>query len=255
MIFLTGDVHTRIAKNWEQKNSSELDSAIKYLEILKKHNISCTFFINGISFKEESGKVEEFLKYDVELGGHTYDNFGNMNVFKGFIYRKLWKCLYGPSSFQRKDIKKTRQAFEEAGLQMKSWRTHAFASNENTFQILRENKVRFVSDLLGNQKSFEKERIIHMPINIPVDQNTISYGILKPENRDCFVSCTKGRIMPDEWFEILKKRIQENEKNNFPSILLIHPQTMFALDNFKLFEKIASFLASYNCRRMSEFEI
>ena len=93
---------------------------------------------------------------------------------------------------------------------------------------------------------------MHVPINIPVDQNTIAYGELKPENRNPFASCTKGRIKPEEWFGILKKRVKENEKNKIPSAILIHPATMAYLDDFKLFEKIAKFLSKYESIKISE---
>jgi len=106
--------------------------------------------------------------------------------------------------------------------------------------------------LLGNIKPFY-DQVIHLPINIPVDQNTLSYGILSPENRCPFASCTKGRIFPEEWFEILKKRVIENEKNKIDSIILIHPATMATLDNFKLFKKVAEFLSTYKCAKISEF--
>ena len=136
---------------------------------------------------------------------------------------------------------------------MKSWRTHAFTSNKETFRLLEGYGVKFVSDLLGQNMPFEKNGLIHMPINIPVDQNTISYGKLCPENRDPFASCVKGRISPKEWFEVLKKRVAENEKRKIPSIILIHPMTMGFLDNFKLFEEIAKFISKYQSGKISDF--
>jgi hypothetical protein len=114
--------------------------------------------------------------------------------------------------------------------------------------------VRYISDLLGDIKSFESNGIIHVPINLPVDQNTIAYGELKPENREPFASCTKGRIEPEEWFEILKKRVKENEKKKIPSVILIHPATMAYLDDFKLFEEIAKFLSKYKSKKISELK-
>lgn len=256
MIYITGDVHTKIKNYWEQKTAgSEIDAGKKFLEILKKYELRSTLFINGKCLDKEPEKVKELLEYDVELGGHTYDNFEGMNIIKSYIYRKRYGCVYGPPHYQKKDIKKTRNAFEKIGLKMNSWRTHAFGSNEETFKILRENNVKHVSDLLGNQKPFEKQEVIHMPINIPVDINTITIGPLRPENRDVFASCTKSRISPEEWFEIVKKRISENEKNKRDSILLIHPITMAALDDFELFEKIAQFLSKYKSAKISEFRI
>ncbi|MBI2630284.1 polysaccharide deacetylase family protein [Candidatus Pacearchaeota archaeon] len=254
MIYLTGDVHARIEGNWEQEaGGSELDAAIRYLEILKKHKIKTTLFMNGISLKEESEKVKKILEFDVELGGHTYNNFGRMSIFKSYFRRKFYGCIYGSRGYQNKDITKTKEEFEKMGLKMSSWRTHAFGSNEETFKILKENEVKFVSDFVGGERAHEENGIIHIPINIPVDQNTIAYGLLKPENKDVFASCTKGRISPDEWLDILKKRIIKNEKEKKNSVLLIHPETMKVLDNFKLFEKVAEFLSKYKTGKLSEF--
>ncbi len=255
MIYLTGDVHSRIKENWEQKISgNELDAAKRYLEILKRNKLSSTLFINGKCLDESPEKVKELLKYDVEIGGHTYDNFGNFGIIKSYINRKLFGCVYGSKRFQKKDIKKTKKAFENFGLEMKSWRTHAFNSNRTTFRILKENNIKYVSDLIGDIKP-HGEKIIHVPINIPVDVVTIAYGETKPENRNPFASCTKGRIKAEEWFEIIKKRIVDNEKNKIDSVLLIHPITMKVLDDFELFEKIAKFLFKYKSGKIEEFKL
>jgi len=254
MIYITGDVHAKMKENWEQeKAGGELDAAKKYLEILKKNKLSSTLFINGKCLDESSSKIKELLKYDVELGGHTYDNFGNLTLIRSYINRKFFGCVYGSKRFQRKDIKKTKKAFENFGLKMESWRTHAFNSNKTTFRILRENNVRYVSDLIGDTKPNENAGIIHVPINIPVDVTTIAYGETRPENRNPFASCTKGRIKAEEWFEIIKKRVIDNEKKKIPSVLLIHPITMAVLDDFKLFELITKFLSIYKSGKILEF--
>jgi peptidoglycan/xylan/chitin deacetylase (PgdA/CDA1 family) len=262
MIFITGDVHTYKGHIYDQQVSGpELITAQRYLRILKKYDLPCTLFVNGISFykKTEKEQIKKLLNYDVELGGHTFNNFGikkpiAYHKFKVYIKKRIYRCVYGSESFQRKDIKKTKKAFEKFGLKMNSWRTHAFESNESTFKILKENKVKYVSDLTGGIRPFFKE-VIHMPINIPVDQNTISYGINRPESRDLRGSCLKSRIRPEEWFDILKKRVISNEKNKIPSIILIHPTTMHILDNFKLFEEVAKFLSKYECYKISEFKL
>tara|TARA_Y100000310_G_scaffold341858_2_gene442513 strand:- start:11191 stop:11967 length:777 start_codon:yes stop_codon:yes gene_type:complete len=257
MIYITGDVHKAIKGSFESKNlkNNDLNSAIKYLQILKKYKLKSTLFLNGFLLDKFPEKIKELLGYDVEIGGHTYDNFGKLGVFTSYLNRKFHGCVYGAARYQKKDIQKTRKAFERAGLKMTSWRTHAFGSSEKTFELLLRGGVGFVSDLLGEQESFkDKNGITHLPINIPVDQNTIIYGNLKPENRNPFASCTKGRIRPDEWFEIVKKRISENEKNNIPSVLLIHPATMDCLDDFELFEKLAKFLSKYESGKVSEFK-
>ncbi len=256
MIYLTGDVHTALPRHWEQRIAGkEIDSAKKYLEILKKYKISSTLFLNGKCLEEDKEKVKELSNYNVEIGGHTYDNFGRMGAIKSYIYRKIWGCIYGSVFYQKRDINKTKRAFEKLGMKMRSWRTHSFGSNETTYKILKEEGVRFVSDILGEVKPFEKNGIVHLPMNIPVDVVTVSYGELKPESKNPFASCVKGRIEPREWFEIIKKRVIYNEKNKIDSILLIHPITMKVLDDFKLFEEIARFLSKYKSGKISEFKI
>jgi peptidoglycan/xylan/chitin deacetylase (PgdA/CDA1 family) len=253
MIYLTGDVHTKIPEHWEQKIAgNELDAAKEYLEILKKYKISCTLFLNGKCLDEEPEKVKELLNYNIEIGGHTYDNFGKMSPVKSYINRKIFGCVYGSLKYQKRDIEKTKESLENINLEMKSWRTHAFASNDKTFKILKAEGVKYISDLF-EEKPFEKDGIIHMALNIPDDVDTIAYGQTKPESRNPFASCTKGRINAKEWFEILKKRINYNEKNKIPSVILIHPITMKVLDNFKLFEDVVKFLKKYECKKISEY--
>jgi len=257
MIYITGDVHDGLWGTYEYKNLGrhELGAVKEYLRILRKYNLKSTLFINGILLDKYPEEVRELLEKDVEFGGHTYDNFGKINIIKSYLSRKHFGCVYGSFRYQIKDIKKTKKAFERFGLKMTSWRTHAFSSNEKTFEILGRGGVKFVSDLLGKQKPFkDKNGVIHVPINLPVDQNTISYGILKPENRNPFASCTKGRIEAEEWFEIVKRRVIKNEKNKVNSILLVHPSTMALLDNFKLFKKLAKFLSKYKTMKISDFK-
>ncbi len=256
MIYLTGDVHSSNLKCWEHEIvGSQIKSAKRYLEILRKYKIPCTLFVNGICLDQEDEEIKELLKFNVELGGHTYDNFGKIGRIRSYVYRKIFRCIYGPEFYQRRDIQKTKRAFEKFGLKMSSWRTHAFGSNEKTFIILKEAEVKVVSDLTGEIKPFERDGIVHLPINIPIDNNTIAYGKIKPENRDPFASCTKGRISPEEWFEILKKRIESNERKRIDSILLIHPVIMAVLDDFALFEKIARFLSKFKCKKVSEMSL
>jgi hypothetical protein len=253
MIYITGDVHSKEVAYFETRRMSNVKASVRYLEILKKYGLSSTLFINGICFENELKGVRKLLKFDVELGGHTYNNFGSMGKVKSFLFRKMFKCIYGPSPYQEKDIKKTRKLFEKYGLKMTSWRTHAFGSNEKTFHLLEKNRVTHVSDLLGETKPFKKSGIIHLPINIPSDQNTIAYGHLRPENADPFASCTKGRINPREWLEIVKKRIAKNEREKRDSILLLHPATMAYIDDYKLFEELCKFLSKYKSGKISEY--
>jgi len=256
MIYITGDVHSKKLKNWESNQSqSNVKASLIYLQILKKYSLSSTLFINGICLKEEFEDVKKLLEFDLEFGGHTYDNFGSMGKVKSYFYRRKYGCIYGSVPYQKKDILKTQKEFERRDLKMTSWRTHAFGSNENTFKFLAKNGVKYVSDLLGNTKPFKKNGIIHIPINIPVDQNTIAFGPLVPENTDPFASCVKGRIEPNEWLEIVKKRIKDNERRGINSILLLHPATMAYIDDYKLFEDLCKFLSKFKSGKVSEFSI
>ena len=246
MIYLTGDVHIFSGNNWEQKSAgSELTASKRYLSILKKYKISSTLFLNGKLLENNPVEVKELLDFDVEIGGHTYNNFGKMGIIKSYLNRKIFGAIYGSKGFQARDIKRTKNSFDKLGIKMDSWRTHAFGSNNNTFILLGNFGIKYVSDLVGDIKPLKEDKTIQIPINIPIDQNTISYGKLSPENHDPFASCTKNRISKEEWFEILKKRIIKNEKENVDSVILIHPITMAALDNFVLFEEIAKFLSKY----------
>ena len=136
MIFITGDVHSKKFSNWEQEGfGPNVKTALEYLKILKKYNLSATLFINGICLDKEKEEVEKLLNYDVELGGHTYDNFGDKGNFfmkiKYYFLRMRFGCNYGSYNSQKKDIEKIKKAFEKLGLKMTSWRTHSYSSNED----------------------------------------------------------------------------------------------------------------------------
>ncbi|MEN9626402.1 MAG: hypothetical protein RL557_730 [archaeon] len=253
MILITGDVHAKNLDHWEQKQvGSEVKVSLEYLKILGRYDLSATLFINGICLIKEKEDVKKLVNFDVEFGGHTFDNFGYTPPVKSYFNRKMYGCVYGSKRYQEKDIQNTKKAFEEFGLKMNSWRTHAFASNDTTFQLLTNYNVRYVSDIIGEVRPTRINGIIHVPINIPIDQNTIAYGKLTPENRDSFASCVKGRIRPSEWFNIVKKRVMENEKNGILSVLLLHPATMGYIENFKLFNDVCAFLSKFKSIKISE---
>lgn len=255
MIIITGDVHTKIQGSWEQgEKGSELICAEQYLAILKKYKLSSTLFINGKCLDQNPDQVKKLLNFNVELGGHTYENFGNMGLVRSYINRKLFGCVYGSSFYQKKDIKKTKLAFSRLGLSMTSWRTHAFSSNNNTFNLLRKAGVKYISDLFG-EPPFEQSGIIHVPITMPPDNNALEYGPNTPKNRDPFIGNTKGRIKPEEWFELIKKRVISNEKQKKISVFLMHPVTMANINNFQLFEKVCKFLSNYKSIKISELKI
>lgn len=252
MICLTGDVHYKMG-NPEQSylNESEASLAYKYLEIAQEYNIKATLFITGKLFKENLNDMKKLLSFgNLEIGGHTWSAFRPQWLHKSF--NLLTGSTYGPKFYQTQDIRKTIRIIEKnMGKRPVSWRTHSYASDQNTIQILERERVKIVSDEVSNTlgpKKIKNSDLISLPINIMPDHEHLYHGprtkghvkdLIESNWRDSF---TNRSFTADEYYKIITSQIEEIEKKNGVATLLLHPACMKILDNFKTFEKICKFI-------------
>jgi len=113
---------------------------------------------------------------------------------------------------------------------------------------------RFIKGHLGFNKG--KRLVKYKKIICPVCK--VEFEIREKSNRKFCnkkICIYKGRIRKEEWLEILKGRVIENEKKKVDTIILIHPAMMEALDNFELFKKVVEFLSKYKTAKISEFKL
>ena len=226
-IYITTDIHNYMKYSSEHKAgfSKETEYLKKYLSLANKYSIKVTVFVSGLEIENNIDYYRGLIDNPfVELGGHTWDCYTRYFKGEGYIYKKIFGCAYGPSFFQRYDIKKTTKILKEIGVSPVSWRTHAYASNKDTRKILVKEGYKIISDI-SKEKYLSNNIIEAIPNILPDHENIIHKGI---KNNP------QARYILEEWFFEIKKEILNNDK----SIILIHATCQKYLDDFKTLENL-----------------
>ncbi|PIN99959.1 hypothetical protein COT72_03945 [archaeon CG10_big_fil_rev_8_21_14_0_10_43_11] len=251
MICLTGDVH-HIINSKEQQicDKTEQELAITYTEIARKNGLKITLFLTG-----KCAKDKEFIQTlqnfeNLEIGGHTYSAFRPTILYK--FMKKMSGKTYGPYFNQALDISWTIKAFKKRGVDITSWRTHAYASDANTVKILQEQGIKVISDIVKpNIEPKEENGVMILPINVLPDHEHLYHGFrtktvvtnfLKTGWTDSF---TNKSFSGDQWLKQVKEQIRENEKQGIVSTLIVHPQCMYNLNKFSTFKQLCKTLKGY----------
>lgn len=279
MICLTGDVHhMRARSHRELVGSTEVEIAKKCVEIAEAHDVKVTLHITGQTFEEEYESVIELLGYEnLEIGGHTYSALKPRVLH--YSFGLVSSSYYGPRFYQSIDIKKTVNIINKTtGRRITSWRTHAYASNENTFKLLNRYGIRVVSDEVRRDALFPRKTtnaLVSLPINVIPDHEHIFHGITTPEYvskesysrplqiaksyaaRALRINVWKRRnVYTDdftsksyaigEWFEIVKKQVQNIDDKGGVATILAHPVCMQVADKLQTFRELCDFLSEYD---------
>jgi hypothetical protein len=260
MICLTGDVHHLSMKGADQPflKLSEVDAAQQYIEIAEGYGIKTTLFLTGKSVFEERESVANLInRPGLEIGGHTYSAFRPKLFYK--IYRRMFGLKNGPCFVQRHDIQKTVKIFLDCyDLQLKSWRNHAYRNDKNTYPLLLQNGIRFVSDLASPdiKRPFIKKKLIHVPINILPDHDFLYHGDRIPGSFDesllLKTNFNMTAMTGEQWLRKVKEQVAYVTNLKGVATLLVHPACMEILDGFKIFKKLCEFLSDFQSVTMSE---
>ena len=124
MICLTGDLHHQSLGTGNQKacDISEIQVAQRYLAILEKHNLKCSFFVSGQAFAEEWIDLKPICEHPlIEIGGHNY------SCVEPSILHRVWKKLTGnyngPHYLERRDVRRCIEIVEQkCGQRITAWR-------------------------------------------------------------------------------------------------------------------------------------
>ena len=255
MICLTGDIHHMSLKTNDQKylNISEVEAAIEYASIAKDFGIKATFFATGKSVGEERSNFKSLLEYpNIELGGHNYYAFRPKWLYNG-VFNRMIGLSNGPVFYQNYEVKKTIRIFKKLlGIKIISWRNHAYRHDRNTYRLLFENGIRFVSDEVDpiKLKPYRRyEGIYSVPINVLPDHDHIYHPDLTPETTKNW-SLARDKFSPtfyniDDWFEIIKGQITAVMKMDGIATVLVHPACMKIVDNFKIFKQLCRLICQY----------
>jgi len=247
-VCITGDVHHMSLQTRDQEylEGTEVEAAIEYAEIAGKYDVPVTLFVTGKAAKEEPEKVQRLASMDhVEIGGHNYWAFDTpvhvgwraLSRFTGGVVGS-WN---GPRSFQAWEINKTVDTFAGLGIEIRSWRDHAYRHDQHTTALLREAGITHFSDgVEPGGRVREEDGLTVVPINTPPDHEHVYHAFRTPEFvaengfEGPFGSETIG---VEEWVEWVLEAV---ESADGVGTVLAHPACM----------KLASGLADFEtmCR-------
>lgn len=250
-IFLTGDIHGEHENFGDQKFSdlNEVESAQKYVDILEKYGLKATLFFTGKSVKQDADKIREIAeKNNFEIGAHTYNSLRPQLMHRAF--RKFLGSYYGPSIYQKFDVKRTKKAIEnKLGIVPITWRTHAYQSDSKTPRILEEEGFQVISDKKhdGNIGELDKSGVLSIPMNVMPDHEHLLHAEKTREvcRNNGFEDVFTHKAYPiDEYISIIKEQIQHRIESGSHAVLLIHPMCMEAADSMEMFEELCDFISN-----------
>jgi hypothetical protein len=266
MIYITSDIHHQSLGTENQKYSdrSEMDCAKDFLDLLNKYGLKATYFISGLSFKEDWGSSLEEIAFSnkIELGGHNWDCF--KNSFYHRLCNKALNSYNGHKAFQRKDCERTKEIIlKMTGRDVSIWRNHMYMHGVNTDEILSSCGINICSDGVIKGNLVPDKRLgnyINLPINILPDHEHIYHAERTVESvrkwvdryswRDAFGS---ESYYINEWASIVSEQVKEKENNGEDSLLIIHPITMYLSDKYKAVDSLLSELSEYKTAFLGDY--
>ncbi len=264
MICLTGDIHHQSLGTGNQKlcDITEVETAVRFLELLRERNIKVTFFITGRCFREQWGELSP-IAFDplVEVGGHTY------NCFEPAIFHRVWNKLTGnyngPGWYQHQDIRKTVEIIKKrTGRHIRCWRNHMYMHGPKTDVLLYKSGVELCSDgvkRLSRGPERHPSGIFNLPINIIPDHEHIYHAERTREWVDRWLrrynfsdDFGPESYEIERWGELVIEGLRHNERRGAISTLIIHPITMYLADGFQTVERILDYIADRKTLYISE---
>ena len=187
MIFLTGDVHNMSlnVKHQQLLGATELIAADRYAKIAAEYGVRVTLFVSGRASVEEPDNFESLVKcQNVEIGGHTWDSFRHKRLHQ--VCTILYGSPLGPRWSQDRDIAKTIATIRKCtGKQILSWRSHTYANDRHTNDLLTRHGVKIVSNEAGPDTDIKRvsETLTSVPVNVMPDHEYVYHGEITPERR------------------------------------------------------------------------
>ncbi|MDD5207532.1 MAG: hypothetical protein PHS17_19035 [Desulfobacterales bacterium] len=246
MICLTGDVHHMSLwprhQGMEDGRVTEVDCLAAYLDIAKRNGIKTTAFLTGKAVLEEGLKLRKLLDPDfVEVAGHTYTAF-RPKIIYGTASRIL-RLSNGPRFVQKWDIRMTVEMIRKVlGLNILSWRDHAYRHDRNTYGLLARNGIRFVSDEVSNLNAalFTSDGIQVVPINTTPDHENL------PHCR------SRAPYSAGRWVERIIQEVAILSARGATAVILAHPACMYVEDRFASFRRLCECLKDHPSCLMKE---
>lgn len=256
-VCVTGDVHHMSLGTREQSylDGTEAEAAIEYARIAAEYEVPVTLFVTGKAAIEEPDRVQRLAAMDnVEIGGHNYWAFGTPlhKAFKG-----LFGTWNGPRRFQSWEIRRTKQAFADLGIEITCWRDHAYRHDSNTASLLSEHGMTHLSDAVGpGERVHHEAGVTVVPINTPPDHEHLYHAFRTPEfvaKREFGGPFGPESRDPEGWLDWVLGAVDERRAVGQPATVLAHPACMALGDDLSAFDRLCEAVpAEHDAARVSD---
>ncbi|MFB6198366.1 MAG: polysaccharide deacetylase family protein [Halobacteriaceae archaeon] len=265
-ICLTGDVHSREIAYPEQdylpNGMSEVDVAKQYVDTAKSQGVSATLFVTGRAATEQPDDVRKLGDTEgIEIGGHTYQSLRPQWLHK--LFRIVTRSQYGPSLFQRYDIRRTKQALEPLVGNLTSCRTHAYASDERSSNILAEEGFTLMSDEVTPPSQIHPTfggDLVQLPINTLRDHGHVYHAERTPDSVDGDPNSgdpfCKQSFTIEEWGKRIRDQIKQIVNDGGIATIQAHPICQCTSDEFSTLASLLEWIdeqgiQTFTCREIS----
>ena len=234
--------------------TTEIQTALPYLEISQRYGVKTTLFITGKSFLEEWHDLKPILSYSLnEVGGHTFNAFSPKLPYR--VFKKFFGSFNGPSLIQSWDIRRTINIiYKRTGKKISSWRNHAYWHDDNTNALLFEKGIRVVSDKVDPQhlEPFVcVSGIVELPLNVIPDHEHLIHAHRTTKLQEYIHSKYSWKdkfgweaYSPADWLKKVICQVNHIEENGGVATVLMHPLCMYSADRYGIFEEFCRFAAS-----------
>jgi hypothetical protein len=145
-------------------------------------------------------------------------------------------------------------AERRTGRRIVSWRSHGLVVDANTYPILADNGVRFISDELSWAKMLPErtaEGLVSHPLNVIMDHDHIYHAHRTPayveqqkKSGGGYAADPAGDSYAiDEWAAIVRRQVQDIEARDGVATILMHPLCMYLADRFACAERLLEFFS------------
>jgi hypothetical protein len=254
MICVTGDIHHSSLKTNEQRyipnaQDSEVAIAARYLRLVEQAGVKVTFYTTGKTLREEWERFEPIARSPlVEIGGHTYEGLprgwrSRLKELLTGIPGVSHGSSHGSYRRQCRDAERMIAVVRErTGRHLVSWRSHGLVRDVDTYRILCDLGVRYISDELDWDKRRPErlaEGLISHPINVIMDHDHIYHAHRTPEyvarqkeNWGFSDDPTIESYPIEEWGRLVEAQVRAIDGAGGLATVLMHPLCMYVADRF-----------------------
>jgi hypothetical protein len=252
-VCLTGDVHHASLDSRDQDylDPTEVEAAIEYADLAASHGVPVTLFVTGKAATEEPDAVRRLAERDnVSIGGHGF-HANDTFVHRGWHLLEaatsgLVGSWNGPRWFQEREIARTVEAFNQLGIDIESWRNHAYRHDEHTNELLGAHGIGHVSNAVGPDERVRLEDgLTVVPVNTPPDHEHVYHGFRTPEfvaDRSFDGPFGSESWPVDKWVDRVLDRLDEPGVSSAMTVLA-HPACMKIADDFGGFDRLCGFVS------------